>query len=101
MKNWLDKLDKTLESKTRLGIMAILTVSDAVDFNYLKTQLNLTDGNLASHITALEKAEYLTINKSFVGKKTQTTYFITDLGRIAFKNHIDALEEMLKDMNKS
>lgn len=74
-------------------------VNDWVDFNTLKETLDLTDGNLASHLTALEKSEYIEVRKSFIGKKPNTSYGATKEGRKAFKDHLDALEFLIK--NKS
>lgn len=96
MKNIISKLNKAFESRIRLGIMSILTVNDSVDFNSLKEYLDLTDGNLASHLKALEGIGYVQSVKQFVGRKPNTQYSITDLGRESFKQHIDALEELLK-----
>lgn len=89
-------LNKAFESRIRLGIMSMLMVEDWVDFNSMKEELDATDGNLASHISTLEKMEYLIVNKSFVGKKTLTTYKITTLGRMEFNKHLDALEKLLR-----
>ncbi|WP_394342836.1 winged helix-turn-helix domain-containing protein [Rufibacter immobilis] len=75
--------------------MSVLMVEDRVDFNTLKETLQLTDGNLASHLRALEDAEYLRVEKQFVGRKPQTTYQATEAGREAFKNHLDALEQLI------
>lgn len=94
----IDQLNKAFESRVRLGIMSILMVNDWVDYKEIKDQLNLTDGNLASHINGLEKMEYIKIRKRFVGKKTNTSYQATDLGREAFQEHINALEKLLKGM---
>ena len=94
----IDHLQKAFESRVRLGIMSILMVNDWVDYKTLKEQLNLTDGNLASHINGLEKMEFLIINKGFIGKKTNTTYQITELGKAKFKEHISALEKLIKGM---
>jgi DNA-binding PadR family transcriptional regulator len=71
-------------------------VNDWVNFKEMKEWLDLTDGNLASHITALEKSHYIEIRKAFVGKKPETSYRLTALGKIEFKNHIKALSELLK-----
>ena len=65
----IDQLNKDFESRVRLGIMSILVVNDWVDFSEMKTLLNLTDGNLASHSNALEKANYIEVKKEFIGKK--------------------------------
>jgi DNA-binding MarR family transcriptional regulator len=96
MKPVLDGFDKAFENKTRLAIMSVLVVNDSADFNTLKEMLQVTDGNLASHITALEKVDYLEVRKGFIGRKTNTTYKATKLGALAFKNHLDALEKLIK-----
>ncbi len=95
VKNYLENINKAFESKVRLGIMSVLMVDDRVDFSSLKDTLHLTDGNLASHLRALEEAAYLRVEKQFVGRKPNTTYHATDLGREAFKNHLDALEQLI------
>ena len=96
MKNPIVDLNKVFDSRIRLGVMSVLMVNDRVSFNDLKQLLELTDGNLASHLNTLEQAEYIKIHKAFVGKKTNTTYEVSDLGRQAFKAHLDALEKMIK-----
>ena len=98
MKNPIGALNKIFDSRIRLGVMSILIVNDSISFNELKQMLELTDGNLASHLNTLEQAEYLKVQKSFIGKKTNTTYMLTDLGRQAFKTHLDALEKMIKGL---
>ncbi|MES2837013.1 MAG: transcriptional regulator [Bacteroidota bacterium] len=97
MKTYIEDLNKAFESRIRLGIMSILMVNDSVDFATIKELLDITDGNLASHISALEKLEYLKVIKQFVGKKPNTSYSITKQGRKAFTNHLDALEKLLKN----
>ena len=96
MKNYIADLNKAFESRVRLGIMSILLVNDVVDFGMLKEQLQLTDGNMASHLAALEKAQYITITKKFVGKKPNTTYTVSKEGKKAFNLHIDALEKLIQ-----
>ena len=96
MKDFITSLDKGFESRVRLGIMSILVVTDSVDFNTLKEQLNISDGNIASHITALEKLNYLEVKKQFIGKKPNTSYKVTQQGIKAFKNHLDILEKLVK-----
>ena len=88
-------LNKHFENRVRLGIMSILVVNDWADFNALKEMLEVTDGNLASHLNALEKNEYIEIRKQFVGRKPRTSYRVTMIGRSAFKLHIDALENLI------
>ncbi len=96
MKNPIESLNKLFDSRIRLGVMSVLIVNDSMSFNELKQMLQLTDGNLASHLNTLEQAEYIKVQKAFIGKKTNTTYLLTDLGRQAFKTHLDALEKMIK-----
>jgi DNA-binding HxlR family transcriptional regulator len=96
MKNPIEALNKIFDSRIRLGVMSVLVVNESISFNELKQLLELTDGNLASHLSTLEQAQYIRVQKAFIGKKTNTTYNITDLGRQAFKSHLDALEKMIK-----
>lgn len=95
MKNYIDDINKAFESRVRLGIMSILMVNDSIDFSSLKEQLQITDGNLASHLAALEKLEYLLVSKQFIGKKPNTTYAATKIGRKAFSEHLNALERLI------
>jgi DNA-binding MarR family transcriptional regulator len=91
-----EKLDKAFENRLRLQIMSVLMVNDRYDFNSLKELLDVTDGNLASHLKALEKEEYIVVHKSFLGRKPNTNYESTTKGKIAFKQHLDALEQLIK-----
>ncbi len=88
-------IDKVLENRFRLGIMSVLMVNEDMDFNSLKDLLQITDGNLASHINVLEKNKYIRVKKSFIGKKPNTTYLVTALGRKAFNDHLNALERLI------
>ena len=94
----IDQLNKAFESRVRLGIMSILLVNEWVDYKEVKEKLDLTDGNLASHIAGLEKLDYLKVRKRFVGKKTNTSYKVTRIGKKAFQDHITALEKLLKNI---
>ena len=96
MKEQIARLNKAFESRIRLGLMSALMVNERMDFNTLKELLDTTDGNIASHTSALEKAKYIKVEKKFIGKKTNTTYSATASGRKAFTQHLDALEELLK-----
>jgi len=96
VKNFIDRLNKAFENRIRLGIMSALMVNASVDFLTLKELLDVTDGNLASHIAALEKIEYIAVKKEFVGKKTKTTYLATKLGKMEFNHHLKALEDLIK-----
>ncbi len=75
--------------------MSVLMVNDWVDFSEMKSLLEITDGNLASHSNALEKSEYIEVKKEFVGKKPKTSYRVTQKGREAFTEHLNALEKLL------
>lgn len=96
-----DKLDKAFENRVRLQIMSILVVNTRYDFNSLKDLLGITDGNLASHLKGLEKEAYINIHKSFLGRKPNTQYEATDKGKQAFKAHLDALEQLIKQQKLS
>lgn len=98
MKNSFQNLDKAFDNKVRLGVMSILSVNTRASFNHLKETLNVTDGNLASHLKSLENAGYITVNKSFKNRKPNTSYEISEAGKNAFENHIQALEEILKQL---
>ncbi|MFC4262416.1 winged helix-turn-helix domain-containing protein [Ferruginibacter yonginensis] len=96
MNNPIQALNKLFDSRVRLGIMSALMVNSHVNFNSLKELLDITDGNLASHLKALEEHQIIKVEKGFIGKKTNTTYTLTKLGEKQFKAHIAALEAMIK-----
>jgi DNA-binding HxlR family transcriptional regulator len=96
-----DKLDKAFENRVRLQIMSVLVVNERYDFNSLKELLGVTDGNLASHLKGLEKEAYISVNKSFLGRKPNTNYEATAKGKQAFKIHLDALEQLIKNQKGS
>ena len=98
MKNPIENLNKVFDSRIRLGVMSILVVNEEVNFNDLKKMLDVTDGNLASHLVNLEENGFIKVHKGFIGRKTNTTYAITKAGEKAFKEHIEALENMIKGM---
>ncbi len=95
MKAILQHINKVFDNRIRLAIMSVLMVNERVDFNTLKELLDVTDGNLASHTRALENEQYITVEKSFVGRKTNTSYKATEKGKRAFTEHIDALEQII------
>lgn len=97
MKDILTQLNPVFDHRNRLGIMSVLVVNDWVEYGRLKELLNLTDGNLASHMKPLEAAEYVEYRKQFVGRRPQTTYAATPLGKTAFQAHLHALEALLKE----
>lgn len=96
MKNPINGLNKIFESRIRLGVMSILMVNEEINFNDLKQMLEVTDGNLATHLVNLEVNGYIKVHKGFIGRKTNTTYAITKAGEKAFSEHIAALENMIK-----
>jgi DNA-binding MarR family transcriptional regulator len=91
----INKLNKAFDHRIRLGIMSVLVVNDHADFKELKELLDVTDGNLASHAKALEKEDYIRVEKSFIGRKPNTKYIATEIGKLEFKKHIDALEKLI------
>lgn len=91
----IEHLDKAFENRIRLGIMAILSASGEADFNALKRQLGVSDGNLASHVRALEELGFIETRKQFIGRKPNTSYLITEQGRNAFESHVNALAALL------
>ena len=95
MKHIIAHLNKAFESRVRLGIMSVLMVNESIDFKSLKAMLEVSDGNLASHIGALEKLEYIEVRKQFIGKRPNTSYSVTTSGELAFKAHLNALEKLL------
>lgn len=76
--------------------MSALAVNESLDFNALKEFLDITDGNLASHLKGLEKEEFIGVEKSFVGRKPNTKYYMTKIGKKAFTDHLKALEKLIK-----
>ena len=98
MKDLLAQFNKAFESKARLNIMSVLMVNDTQSFNALKELLGLTDGNLATHLRALEESGYVAVQKQFIGRKPNTTYSATDTGRQAFSDHLNALEEFIRNL---
>jgi DNA-binding HxlR family transcriptional regulator len=93
---FLERFNKAFESKARLGIMSVLILNESLSFNTLKDLLQLTDGNLATHLRALEEQQYLVVQKQFIGRKPSTTYTATDAGKQAFTEHLNALEKFIK-----
>ena len=91
----ITNINKVFDHRIRLGIMSILMVNEFADFNTLKELLGVTDGNLASHTKALDQSKYINVEKQFIGRKPNTRYSTTKLGRAEFKKHINALEKLI------
>jgi DNA-binding MarR family transcriptional regulator len=96
MKDLISGLNKIFDSRVRLGIMSVLMVNDHYDFNGFKETLDVTDGNLASHLKALEEKKMIRVDKQFIGRKPNTSYSVTDEGRQIFRQHLKNLEELIK-----
>lgn len=96
MNNPIENLNKVFDSRIRLGIMSAVMVNEEVNFNELKELIQVTDGNLASHLKTLEESTYIKVKKGFIGRKTNTTYSVTKTGEKAFKAHLEALEQMIR-----
>lgn len=95
MKNIISNINKAFDHRVRLGIMSVLMVNEFADFTSLKELLGVTDGNIASHIKALEKEGYVKVEKSFIDRKPNTRYSATRSGKEDFQKHIDAIENLL------
>jgi DNA-binding MarR family transcriptional regulator len=97
VKELISKLNKQFESRIRLGIMSVLMVNESMDFVTLKDLLDITDGNLASHLSALEKNGLIEVKKQFIGRKPNTKYMTTPEGKAAFREHLDYLGRLIRD----
>ncbi len=97
MKDLISNINKAFESRVRLGIMSVLMINESYDFNSLKETLDVTDGNLASHLKALEERGMIKVNKQFIGRKPNTSYSATDSGKAEFRQHLKALESLIRE----
>ena len=91
----IERIDDVIHGRLRLGIMAYLSSGGMADFNELKARLQATDGNLSVHLRKLEDAGYVAIDKTFVGKKPLTRVALTEQGRSAFVNYLDAMARLV------
>jgi DNA-binding MarR family transcriptional regulator len=89
-------LDEVVHQRARLGILAILTEANEVDFGYLRQTLKLTDGNLSGHLQVLERAGLVDLTKGYEGKRPRTWVHITKLGRDAFQAELAALKQLVQ-----
>lgn len=96
MSSEFKKLDPLLHSELRLAIMSILMDLEEADFSYIKDTTEATSGNLSIQFDKLADAGYIEIEKGYQGKKPRTVYRITDTGRQAFENYVEALKSYLK-----
>ena len=89
-------LDPVLESRVRVGVLALLANGDRVDFTHLRDRMGVTDGNLATHLRRLEAARYVTLRKTFLARHSRTQYAVTPRGRAALERHVSALARALE-----
>ena len=89
-------LNKIFDNRIRLGVMSTLMVNEEISFNDLKQMVEVSDGNVATHLVTLEEVGFIKVHKGFIGRKTNTTYSVTKVGQKAFSDHIAALERMIK-----
>ncbi|MEM1215234.1 MAG: transcriptional regulator [Bacteroidota bacterium] len=95
MKEIITKLQKAFDHRVRLGAMSMLMVNEWVDFTTLRDNLEVSDGNLASHLKNLEKQHYIELRKQFIGRRPNTSYRATEAGKKAFLEHLDYLERII------
>lgn len=91
----MKELDPLLHSQLRLAVMSILMNLEEADFVYLREKTESTAGNLSVQLDKLSAAGYITVEKGFVGKKTRTVCRVTDRGRAAFEEYVDALKSYI------
>ena len=97
MKDLISNINKIFESRVRLGIMSVLMINESYDFNSFKETLDVTDGNLASHLKALEEKGMIKASKKFIGRKPNTSYSATETGIAGFRQHLKALENLIRE----
>ena len=98
--NHLVSIDRVIHEPARLKIMAHLYVVESVDFLFLMNQTGLTFGNLSSHMTKLEKAGYVKVEKEFIGRKPHTMIRLTKKGRTAFLNYTKRMKQVFEELPK-
>jgi DNA-binding MarR family transcriptional regulator len=94
----LNGIDRLVHEPARLAVMALLYVVDSADFIFLMNQTGLTWGNLSAHLSKLEEAGYLTIEKTFKGKRPNTTLRLTPQGREAFRSYAEKMKQVFRDL---
>ncbi len=93
----LTNLDRLVNEPARLAIMALLYVVESADFAFVISQTDLSWGNLSAHISKLEKAGYLEVQKSFKGKRPNTILRLTTQGRESFQIYVRKMKKIFKD----
>jgi DNA-binding MarR family transcriptional regulator len=94
----LAEIDRLVHEPARLMILMVLYTVEVADFTFLANATELTDGNLSSHLSKLEAAGYVEIEKGYAGKKPQTLLRLTTAGRQAVDNYRDTMRQALKDL---
>ena len=94
------ELDRVIHERVRLGIVSALAVNDSLSFNELKQLLGTTDGNLSVHARKLEKADYITCRKTFVGRVPKTEYALTRAGRRALEDYLAHMEALIRSVKR-
>ena len=89
------QIDDLIHSRIRLAVMTILASAESAEFTFLRDKTNATDGNLSRHLRKLEDAGYISVEKSFEGRKPVSRYALTKEGRKAFAAYVDHLEGMI------
>ncbi len=90
------QLDEIIHSRIRLAIMAVLISVEEAEFNFLKEQVNTTDGNLSVHLKKLEDSNYISVKKEFVDRKPLSVYKLSETGKRAFEIYVERLEKLIK-----
>jgi len=90
------QLDEIIHSRIRLAIMAVLISVEEAEFNFLKEQVNTTDGNLSVHLKKLEDSNYISVKKEFVDRKPLSVYKLSGTGKRAFEIYVERLEKLIK-----
>jgi len=101
MSHPVNGLDDVVHQRARLGILAILNETTKVDFGYLKDALELTDGNLSRHLTVLEEANLVDVEKGYEGKRPRTWVKITKLGKKALAYEVEALKTLVRRVEQT
>lgn len=89
------QLDDIIHSRIRLAVISVLISVEEAEFTFLREHVQATDGNLSIHLRKLEEAGYIDVKKGFVGRKPQSTYRLTEVGRKAFEDYVSALEKLI------
>ena len=94
----LDEIDRTIHEPARLLVLALLYVVESADFTFLMNQTGLTWGNLSAHMSKLEEAGYILVEKSFKERKPHTLLRLTEDGRTAFRSYRQKMKQVLDDL---